>query len=89
MQPFSKGDSEGLDEGICGCKVGYRAVNDVFTEQHSCKLSFINSRIGIKALLVLIPLFGLTWIFGLFAVGSATKSMQILFSIFNGLQVSI
>eukprot|EP00794_Sanderia_malayensis_P005643 gene5643-6339_t len=43
-------------------------------------------RVGIKSIIVLWPLLGLSWITGFFAIGPAAKIMQILFSISNALQ---
>ncbi|XP_022089653.1 adhesion G protein-coupled receptor L3-like [Acanthaster planci] len=41
---------------------------------------------GIKGALTLLPLLGLTWVFGLLAVNSATILFQYLFTIFNSFQ---
>ena len=40
-----------------------------------------------KASLILLPLLGLTWVFGLFAVNENTVVFAWLFTIFNSLQV--
>ncbi|XP_065071598.1 adhesion G-protein coupled receptor D1-like [Rhopilema esculentum] len=42
--------------------------------------------VGIKAVAILLPLLGLTWVFGLLAIGTAATAMQVLFAISNGLQ---
>ena len=54
----------------------------------SCWASWFSSRVGIRALLVLLPLLGLTWLLGYLAIGAATQIMQALFAILNALQVS-
>nr|XP_006821230.1 PREDICTED: probable G-protein coupled receptor 133-like [Saccoglossus kowalevskii] len=41
---------------------------------------------GVKGALVLLPLLGLTWVFGLFAVDEGSLVFQYLFAIFNSLQ---
>ncbi|XP_071807365.1 uncharacterized protein [Asterias amurensis] len=41
---------------------------------------------GIKGAVVLLPILGLTWVFGLLAVNSATIVFQYLFTIFNSFQ---
>uniref|UniRef100_A0ABM0MCP0 Probable G-protein coupled receptor 133-like n=1 Tax=Saccoglossus kowalevskii TaxID=10224 RepID=A0ABM0MCP0_SACKO len=43
-------------------------------------------RIGIRAIVMLQPLLGLTWLFGAFAVNAETLVFQYLFIIFNALQ---
>lgn len=45
------------------------------------------SRSGVKGAMFLLPLLGLTWIFGLLAVNEDTIIFQYLFAIFNSLQV--
>ncbi|XP_033123619.1 adhesion G protein-coupled receptor L3-like [Anneissia japonica] len=40
----------------------------------------------IKGIVVLLPILGVTWVFGLFAIGSATLPFQYIFSILNSLQ---
>ncbi|XP_070535786.1 uncharacterized protein [Ptychodera flava] len=43
-------------------------------------------RAGLRAAVILVPLLGLTWLFGLFAVNEAAVYFQYLFSIANSLQ---
>ncbi|XP_070578751.1 adhesion G protein-coupled receptor E3-like isoform X2 [Ptychodera flava] len=43
-------------------------------------------RAGIRASLVLVPLLGLTWVFGIFAVNEATVVFQYVFALVNSLQ---
>ncbi|KAK6171116.1 hypothetical protein SNE40_019373 [Patella caerulea] len=43
-------------------------------------------RTGIKALCVLLPIMGLTWVFGVFSVNEDLVTFQYLFAIFNSLQ---
>ena len=47
-----------------------------------------NNRSLLKASLILLPLLGLTWVFGLFAVNENTVVFAWLFTIFNSLQVN-
>jgi len=42
--------------------------------------------VSIKAIAILLPLLGISWIFGVLAIGPAAKVMQILFAVCNGLQ---
>ena len=46
-------------------------------------------RTGIKGLFVLMPLLGVGWILGLFALNDGTKVFIYAFSIVNGFQVSV
>ncbi|WAR07986.1 AGRD1-like protein [Mya arenaria] len=41
---------------------------------------------GIRSIAILIPVFGLTWIFGVFAINEATLVFQWLYVILNTLQ---
>ncbi|XP_065192630.1 adhesion G protein-coupled receptor L4-like isoform X2 [Sycon ciliatum] len=41
---------------------------------------------GLRAMVLLLPLLGLTWVFGLFAVSEGTVAFAYLFTIFNSLQ---
>ena len=52
-------------------------------------VSFCGPRSGVKAALVLMPLLGITWMFGLFSVNEETVVFQYLFAIVNSLQVFI
>ncbi|XP_071808027.1 adhesion G-protein coupled receptor D1-like [Asterias amurensis] len=45
-----------------------------------------NIKAGLKGAVVLLPILGLTWIFGILAVNSATIMFQYLFTIFNSFQ---
>ena len=45
------------------------------------------SRIGLRNLCILVPVMGITWILGVFAVDENTVVFQYLFTIFNSLQV--
>ena len=49
----------------------------------------LHIRSGVKAAIFLLPLLGLTWVFGLLAVNQYTIIFQYLFAIFNSLQVNI
>ena len=44
-------------------------------------------RAGVKGMIVLLPLLGLTWVFGLMAINKDTMAFQYLFAILNSLQV--
>ena len=44
-------------------------------------------RAGVKGMIVLLPLLGLTWVFGLLAINKDTIAFQYLFAILNSLQV--
>ena len=48
----------------------------------------IVERSGIKGVIVLLPLLGITWIIGIFAVNVQTTVFFWLFTLFNTLQVS-
>lgn len=50
----------------------------------STKLNLIKS--GIKSVIVLFPLLGITWIFGVLALGKKTIAFQYLFALCNSLQ---
>lgn len=51
--------------------------------------SYCFLRAGIKGLFVLMPLLGVGWILGLFALNDGTKVFIYAFSIVNGFQVSV
>ncbi|XP_071964473.1 adhesion G-protein coupled receptor D1-like [Antedon mediterranea] len=46
----------------------------------------VAAKATIKGIVVLLPILGITWVFGLFAIGSATLMFQYIFSILNSLQ---
>jgi hypothetical protein len=48
----------------------------------------LSGRAGVKAALLLLPLLGLTWVFGLAAVNEDLIIFQYLFAVFNTLQVT-
>lgn len=48
----------------------------------------VSCRMALKGLVILLPLLGLTWMFGLMSVNSDTIVFQYLFAIFNSLQVT-
>ena len=56
------------------------------TEQIKNKSKADKVRASAKALVTILPLLGLTWIFGLLAYGSASVIIKYLFAIFNSLQ---
>ena len=47
-----------------------------------------NTRDLLKALIILLPLLGVTWIIGILAVNEDTKVFAWIFTIFNSLQVT-
>ena len=59
-------------------------------EEHA-KLPILNcfSRTTLKAAIILLPLLGVTWVIGLFAVDENTEVFAWLFTIFNSLQVCV
>lgn len=52
-------------------------------------MPFYFSRAGIKGLFVLMPILGVGWILGLFAVNKKTIVFEYAFAIINGLQVDL
>ena len=52
-------------------------------------LLFFLRRTGVKASVVLLPLLGVTWVFGFFAVGPRLAVFAWLFTVFNSLQVNL
>lgn len=50
---------------------------------------FSRDRSGVKSAVVLLPLLGITWLFGILTFNSDTLAFQYLFAIFNSLQVCI
>ena len=50
-------------------------------------VTLFTCRAGVKGMIVLLPLLGLTWVFGLMAINKDTIVFQYLFAILNSLQV--
>ena len=48
---------------------------------------FIVCRTGLRSICILLPILGITWVFGVFAVNEGTVVFQYLFAICNSLQV--
>jgi Na+/melibiose symporter-like transporter len=46
----------------------------------------VKVRMGVKATAILLPLLGITWVFGLLAFNSATLAFKYIFAILNSLQ---
>ena len=46
-------------------------------------------RTSLRSLCVLLPIMGLTWIFGVFSVNEDLVAFQYIFAIFNSLQVRV
>ena len=53
------------------------------------KINLLLLRTTIKGAVVLLPLLGITWVIGLFAVNENTIVFAWLFTVINSLQVSI
>ena len=53
----------------------------------SVDIQFLSFRAEIANICVLLPLFGLTWVFGIFSVDEDAVIFQYLFAILNSLQV--
>jgi len=45
-------------------------------------------RTSVKAAVILLPVFGLTWVFGLLAVSEDTVAFAWIFTVLNSLQVN-
>ncbi|XP_071170139.1 latrophilin-like protein 1 [Mytilus edulis] len=58
----------------------------ISSAKHDQKTEYSQIRAGVKGALILIPLLGLTWMFGLMAVNEDFVIFQYLFAIFNSLQ---
>lgn len=56
------------------------------TRHVQSKTRDVKIRMGVKATAVLLPLLGITWLFGLLAFNSAVLAFKYLFAIFNSLQ---
>ncbi|CAH3188380.1 unnamed protein product, partial [Porites lobata] len=64
-----------------------RVVNEI-VKMRSGKTSELEKvRQGVKACVVLFPLLGLTWVFGILSVTDAGLVFQYIFTILNSLQV--
>ncbi|XP_041353851.1 adhesion G protein-coupled receptor L2-like isoform X2 [Gigantopelta aegis] len=50
------------------------------------KTSFEKARTGLRAVCVLVPVMGLTWLFGVFAINNNEEVFQYLFTVFNSFQ---
>lgn len=48
---------------------------------------FFFDRSGLRGICALLPIVGLTWVFGVLSIGEASVVFQYLFAIFNSLQV--
>lgn len=50
-------------------------------------MSWIFSRLTIKAVAVLLPILGISWIFGVLVVNTQSLPFLYIFAVFNSLQV--
>lgn len=66
------------------CKIieADKTTHDLFS-----LVSFLWNRAGVKSAIVLLPLLGITWLFGVLTFNSDTLAFQYLFAIFSSLQV--
>jgi len=62
--------------------------NDIYyTEMIACTSASFTYRAMIKAAIFVIPILGLTWLFGLLAINDHTVVFAWIFSVLNSLQV--
>ena len=71
-------------EPFFGLIINNMMLSDIETMLIS--VSFVLRRSGIKSAVVLFPLLGVTWLFGILALDRKTIVFQYLFAIFNSLQ---
>ena len=64
-----------------------RVVHEILRMQADKTSHLERVRQGVKACVVLFPLLGLTWVFGVLSVTDAGLVFQYIFTIFNSLQV--
>ena len=64
-----------------------RVVHEILRMQADKTPHLERVRQGVKACVVLFPLLGLTWVFGVLSVTDAGLVFQYIFTIFNSLQV--
>ncbi|CAH3193602.1 unnamed protein product [Porites evermanni] len=64
-----------------------RVVHEILRMQADKTTHLERVRQGVKACVVLFPLLGLTWVFGVLSVTDAGLVFQYIFTIFNSLQV--
>ena len=64
-----------------------RVVHEILRMQSDKTSHLERVRQGVKACVVLFPLLGLTWVFGVLSVTDAGLVFQYIFTIFNSLQV--
>ena len=55
--------------------------------RYLCSLKLLNFRKGIRGVVFLLPILGLTWSFGILAVNSAAVVFQYVFTVLNSFQV--
>ena len=58
----------------------------VLSDIHNCSITCIHRKLLVAAM-ILLPILGLTWVFGLLAVNENTTVFAWIFTIFNSLQV--
>ena len=64
-----------------------RVVHEIVTMQSDKTSELDRMRQGAKACIVLFPLLGMTWVFGVLSVTEAGLAFQYIFTILNSLQV--
>ena len=64
-----------------------RYVFNMFNAVMTRYVMLFYCRAGVKGMIVLLPLLGLTWVFGIMAINKDTIAFQYLFAILNSLQV--
>ena len=78
-----------MDKKHLICRNTLEVYNDLNGGSRVSVISFFDFRAGIRSLLILMPVMGITWIFGIFAVNKETVVFQYFFAIFNSIQVKL
>ncbi|KAK2548050.1 Adhesion G protein-coupled receptor L1 [Acropora cervicornis] len=91
LKPNNYGNSDicwlSLEDGTVNSIVLFMVIKTVVTSAASIKSSeYDHIKAGIKGLFVLMPILGVGWILGLFAVNKATVVFEYAFAIINGFQ---
>ena len=77
-----------VEEASRAAIVGYVNRINQIVETNLIMCAFIFRDI-LKATVILLPLLGITWVFGLFAVNQESSAFAWIFTILNTLQVNI
>ena len=70
------------------CGERYEDIMSSCVMTHVLSVTLFPCRAGVKGMMVLLPLLGLTWVFGIMAINKDTIAFQYLFAILNSLQVT-